>query len=306
MPAVCHFQYQLADLRETDVGGINPEELKYVKIARRGEKPIEIEKRQEVPEDEIQFTMGTWVITQPYRQPQAVDFDGFQQFSQGISTIRIQDYVEDDPSAVSLSDYCLDPPQAEFIVEDNENRVHLLFGKKEEDKIYFKEAEGTAIYTTRDYYTTFLDAEPFSLVDKFAFIVNIEDVDEIHLEGLGKKYHLRIKRVEPVAEGEDAPALYFFNEEEVEEQPFKELYQKIIQPQIDTDYQGNLTEKPEFQILYTFNKGDEKEYRVSFVPYDVDFYALFRNGVSEFLVNRDQVKFLLDALDAFEKGTTAG
>jgi len=235
-----------------------------------------------------------------------VDFDGFQQFSQGISTIRIQDYVEDDPSAVSLSDYGLDPPQAEFIVEDNENRVHLLFGKKEEDKIYFKEAEGTAIYTTRDYYTTFLDVDPLALVDKFAFIVNIENVEEIRLKGLGKEYHLRIKRVEPVAEGEEPPALYYFNGEEVEEEPFKQLYQKIIEPQIDTDYQGNLAEKPEFQILYTFNRGEERDYRVSFVPYDVDFYALFRNGVSEFLVNRDQVKFLLDALDAFEKGTASG
>jgi hypothetical protein len=38
------------------------------------------------------------------------------------------------------------------------------------------------------------------------------------------------------------------------------------------------------------------------VPYDVDFYALFINGKSLFLVNRQQVKNMLSDLDLLLQG----
>ena len=92
-----------------------------------------------------------------------------------------------------------------------------------------------------------------------------------------------------------------FNGREAEEKPFKQLYQSVIEPQLDVDYQGRIEEDPELQILYSFNTENPSEYRVSYVPYDKDFYALFRQGSSEFLVSRQQIAKLMDALVAFDE-----
>ena len=300
-----HFQYKLDDLRDKDRGQIDNQQLTYVRIERRGEPPFEMQHKTSVPEDEVRFTMGSFVVTEPYREPQPIDADNYPEYIQDISAVKIDEFIDDDPEDLSV--YGLDPPEAEYIARDAEGgEAHLLFGKKVDDKIYFMEAGGTSVYTTRDYYTGFLDVNPFFMIDKFAFIVNIEDVDAVRIEGLGGKYVLRIERKPAEEEGEEPETTYLFNDREVEEKPFKQLYQSIIEPQLDTDYEGRMAENPEVQIVYTFNKENVSGYRVSFVPYDPDFYALFRGGSSEFLVSREQVQNLMKALEDFDKDTGSG
>ena len=43
---------------------------------------------------------------------------------------------------------------------------------------------------------------------------------------------------------------------------------------------------------------DERKVVVSYVPYNEDFYAVFRNGRSEFVIHREQVENMLEQLAA--------
>jgi hypothetical protein len=70
----------------------------------------------------------------------------------------------------------------------------------------------------------------------------------------------------------------------------------------DAEYSPPLAEKPEVRFTYNLNVGSRRIYDVSFVPYNVDFYALFVNGKSRFLVNRQQIENTIADLDLLLKG----
>ena len=101
---------------------------------------------------------------------------------------------------------------------------------------------------------------------------------------------------------EEIKETYFLDGREIEEKPFKTMYQSVIGILFDAEYTPPLADKPEVRLTYNLNVGNVRIYNVNFVPYNVDFYALFINGKSRFLVNRQQIANMLSDLDALLKG----
>jgi hypothetical protein len=82
-----------------------------------------------------------------------------------------------------------------------------------------------------------------------------------------------------------------------EELLVKRLYQSLIGLEIETELPSAQTmgEKADLELTYTLNRGELRTYRLEYIPYDQDFYALFKNGTLEFLTSRQQVQKVLRA-----------
>lgn len=305
-----HFSYKLSDVRERDLIEIKTQELTYLKITKKGKPTIEIERNDEQSEEEPQFSLSVWKMVQPYKEPRGVASDKFQTVLDGISSLTnnaIKEFIEDNPQ--DLSKYGLDDPVAELIVKDSENTLHLYFGKDTDDgkSVYFKTADSKSVYTMDRSKIEFLDTKPFDIVDKFAFIVNINDVDKIIIEGRGKTNVLTLtrqtKKAEKEGEEDEVITTYRVDGKEVDEEAFKDFYQVLIGITVDAEIDKEIEEKnAEVKTTFFLNKGSTREAYVSYVPYDDDFYAVFRNGNAEFVVARRRVNKMLDTLEALIRG----
>lgn len=305
-----HFSYTLSDVRERDLTEISTEELTYLKIAKKDKPAIEIEVNDKKSEDEPYLDLSLWRMIQPYKEPMGVSSDKFQKVLDSIASLSnnaIKEFVEDNPE--DLSKYGLDDPVAELIVKDKENTLHLYFGKDADDGkgVYFKTADVNSVYTIEKSKIEFLDTKPFDIVDKFAYIVNIDNVDKVIVEGRGQTHVLTLtretKKAENDGEEDEVITTYMVDGKEVEEKPFKKFYQSLIGILVDAEVDREMTEEnPEVKTTFFLNKGSRREVHINYVPYDSDFYTVFRGGKAEFVVARSQVNKMLDDLEALIRG----
>ncbi len=300
-----HFSYKLSDVRDKSLGEIKIEELTYLKIAHKDKPAIEVKINDKQSEDEAQFGLGLWQMTQPYNEPMGIASDNFQKLLEAIPSLAISGFVEDDPQ--DLAKYGLDEPLVELVVKDKENTLHLYFGTDSDEKnVYFKTADLKAVYTMEKEKIEFLNTKPFEIVEKFAYIVNIDNVDKIIVEGQGKSHTLTLTRETKKAEKEDEEdeviTTYKVDGNEVEEKPFKKYYQSLIGLLVDAENKKELEENPEVKTTFFLNKGSRREVHINYVNYDNDFYAVFRSGKAEFLISREQVKKMLSDLEALIRG----
>jgi len=301
-----HFSSTLADVRDKNLTAINTQELTYLKMQKKDSKPIEVKINDSQSEDEARFGLGLWRLTQPYNEPMGVHSENFQKVLDKLSGLVIEEFIDDDPQ--NLAKYGLEEPNAELLVKDNENTLHLYFGDEYEDgkKVYFKTADSKAVYGMRKDKITFMDTKAFDIVDKFTYIVNIDNVDKIIVEGGGKTHTLTlertVKKAEKEGEEDEEITTYFVDGKEVEEKPFKKYYQSLIGILADAENNKELEGNPEVKTTFFLNVGKEREVHINYVPYDNDFYAVFRGGKAEFLVYKGQVKNMLDTLEALING----
>ncbi|HHW70184.1 MAG TPA: hypothetical protein GX392_02415, partial [Clostridiales bacterium] len=187
-------------------------------------------------------------------------------------------------------------------------KLHIYIGEEYDDEtVYFKTDDGDSVYTIEKSKLEFMDIKPFELVEKFAYIVNIDDVDKIVVEGGGKSHTLTLTRTIQEAEGEEDEedeviTTYKVDGKEVEEDSFKKYYQSLIGLIVDAENNEEPNADPEVKTTFFLNKGKEREVHVDYVPYDKDFYLVVRNGKAEFLISQKQVKNMLNDLELLIEG----
>ena len=281
----------LDDLRERVIAAPNSQELKYFKLT--AEKTIEIVPMAE-EDDFIGSALATLKIIKPYSQAKAVDSQRFgemlETFPTSLSKI---DFIEDRPS--DLSKYGLSPPRYDLEYRESEITLHLLLGNLyEENKIYAKLPDEPEVFTLPMDNLSFIDTKAFTLIDKFVLIPNIDTVDRFTVTGNGTTTVGEIQREKNLSaqEGEkdDVIETYFVNGQEIEEDPFKKYYQKVIGLLVDAENPDpSPMGDPDVSVQFELNEGPEKTARADLVRVNRDFYAVYVRGKSEFLLSAYQV-----------------
>ncbi|NLL69842.1 MAG: DUF4340 domain-containing protein [Epulopiscium sp.] len=299
-----HFTASLEDFRDRSLPNVDTQQLSYFKLERQEQPTIEIALNEEESEAKA-YGVGIWNMLQPYRQIHTINTEEFSKQLEKIPSFKVQDFIEDYPQ--DLKKYGLDQPSMILQMKDmEEGEVHLLFGNEyDNDNLYFKLADRPAVYGMKKSSLEILyTLEPFAVVDKFAYIVNIDFVDQIQIQTKDKDYSIQLKREIKKAQEEgkedETITTYFINNKEVEEKPFKELYQSLIGIMVDAENKETLEESPEVSMAFTLNV-DPKQVVVDYVPYNRDFYAVFRDGTSEFLASKGQVTKILTRLEELSK-----
>ncbi len=295
------FHWTLKDLRDRTIApAINPEEITYLRVARAGGSVVEISEKSAVQTTSLQFGFSRYVMTRPYRYPRGVDAEKQDAFLRGPLGVTIADFVDDAPK--DLVAYGLAKPWGEVLVRDKANSLSLQFGAMRKDGMtYFRIGGKPNVYAVATESLSFMSTRAFDLIDKFAFIPNIDDVDRLEITSGGATHTLTLARTKQAAqtqegEAEEVVTTYQADGKSVEEAPFKKFYQEVIGLLVEGEVHSSPSGKPLVRTRYLLNKGAERDVTVSYVPYDRDFYAVFVGDQCDFAISRGQVDAMLGAL----------
>jgi hypothetical protein len=288
------------DFRDRSLPELNPKELKYIRIAQKDRPVLELEYNENQSANDRAFGVNTWRMIKPYSYPVYVDLGRLENMYMALAQLQIDEFVEDNPSDLSV--YGLDRPEAEVFLKDEKNILHILIGKEKDDKrTYFKLAEGEAVYAMDRSFAQAFKIAPFSIAQKFTYLMDIYNVNKVIVEANGKRSELAFTRIIEKAtkagEQDETIITYEFNGKPVSQDSSKRFYESLVSLMVDAEYTEKVQEKPEVKTTFILEKGEQKEVQVNYVPYNTEFYAVFRDGKSHFLVSRNQIRNMLRELE---------
>ena len=302
------FDVALADLRDKSLPVINAQELKYLLIAPAGSRAIEI-----VPNNNAQNTqfgvLNPWSMTKPYPEAKNVGNDQLQKILEAFASLTaISGFITDRPG--DLGGYGLAKPRLELIAKDKQNTLHLYVGKdSNESEVYCKLAGSPTVFTLSKDSLEAFNVKPFDLIEKFACILNIDDVDRVEIRAADKTHSILLTRKTIKTAKKDQPAeiatTYRMDGKKIPENVFKKFYQSLIGLLMESESDRMPQDKnPEVTTTFHLNKGSQTErvVQVDYIPYNSDFYAVFRNGKPLFLISRSQVQQMLTTAQAAIQG----
>lgn len=298
-----------SDYRSKDLAVIDPLKMNYMRITGADRREIEIVTNDDLTDEEEAYGLNLYYMIKPFKKPRGVDSTKLGERLEKVTSLKIKEFVDDHPS--DYSKYGLDEPKLNLLIKDQDGTtLDLSFGSSLEDgTIYFKTGDSDAVYLMDESSIEFLNFAPMDVADKFALLVNIDDVDQVVFEGRGRRHTLSIERttVEAEEEGEEDKEVstYYLDGREVEEKPFKSFYQSIIGIVVDTEKAHTAEGRPDLKLTYHLNKGTRDRRTVELIPHDQDFYSLVVDGdmESEFLIFRNRLDWVFGALDEFIAGS---
>ena len=172
------------------------------------------------------------------------------------------------------------------------------------DKVYVQVDDSDAVYLTDTSNVAYLEnATPGYLVDQFSNLVNIQRVDHIDVVMGDETWTMDIEHIQN--EGETRATEYFtYNGTAVtDDKLFRKLYQELIgltysKLNDDYDYQA----EPYMTVTYQLNC-EPGELVIEYMEYDDDYLAVRRDDLTLFLIKREKIDALAEALRAFDEGT---
>jgi hypothetical protein len=276
-------------------------------------------------------TMFPWVIRKPYPEGYTADSSEVSSLQQKFTTFDYIKCVEYAPT--DLSKYGLAEPIAEIRLQYVEPRTEKLdkpekdsktgeeitektyydpkeyklsVGDLDENDNYYVMIEGeSGVYTIdKDAIDNMLEVDVFTLLNKFVAIPNIDMVDKIDINIDGTSYTMNMERTTGKNEEgkEEVNTTYYYNGKEVEEDSFKELYQKLI----SAKYDAPIKEQPDTagikpHLTLTFYLNDDKKTVItsSYLPYDESFYMI-QNSEIRYFADKRRIDDIIKAVIEFK------
>lgn len=330
-------RYNNTDMTELeDTPDIESANVTYIKVAYKNGTEYELKKYDEKIYSNAGNTLCPWKVLKPYGKEYGADAEKMQElqgFYAGISYLACVDYKAEDLAKYGLEDpeYVVhvgynvartekldkpekDPATDQLITEKTYYDPHeykLYIGNKNEDGNYYVIMEGSkAVHTMDDNRVDrMINIDPFSLLDAYVMMPNISEVDKIEVVTGGKNYNMEIKRsTEKDDKGEEKTvSSYFFNGEEVEEKPFKTMYQVMISTQYDSEIKEEISlegVEPVLSMSFHLFGDGEGTYSVDFYPYNDSFNIIKKPDGLTFFADKRRVDAVIESVTTFTGKTS--
>lgn len=287
---------KINNLIDKSIPYINSETINYIKIVQYGEPIIELMANENRTSDEIAFGLNGWKLTKPYKGVYSVDLGRTDNIINGIKNMTLMSFEADTDN---LEKYGLIWPHTEVLLKDKENHILLLsFGKqKDRNSVYVKISNKQGIYSIGREFENLFRITPIGLIERFAFIASIYDVDKVIIKKKDAGNIFEI--VKSIHNKNDATisVSYRINGKQISKDAGKNFYQKLLGLIFDVDNNKIVKEKPEVSTIFFLNKGVKRKIIVNYCPYNSEFYAVFRDGKCDFLISKLQVDNMLNELE---------
>jgi len=271
---------------------IVPEELVRLIIESPAHR-IEVNLRPESLPLHLASLYSAYILTAPYQLPRAVSNDGLSNLLSALASLGVMDFIDDNPA--SLRPYGLDNP-VRVIFQGETESLDLLLGDAINGMRYAKFPHAPGVFTVYGA-EDLVNANPFSLFDKFALLVNIQSVDRITVSGGGRTLNVEVN------DREEVP-VFSLNGRRAEERSFRQLYQAVIglladaEFRADPDFVYDPNNDENITIEYQLFTPPGERVSITLLPYNRDFYVLRQEGTMEFLISRTQVRRIYDTADS--------
>lgn len=320
---------QMTDIQKAPV--ISETGITSISITNRDGEDFEIKSDASTALDNSGNNLFNWMIPKPYGPGYSADYNQIETILPNYTTfnfIKNADYSGknfakyglDNPAATidigftvttkeALPTPELDPTTGQTVTEKDINTpsdYKFYVGNKDEDGNYYIRVDGNdSVYTlSADTVDKMLKVDPFSLMNHYVCIPNIQTVDKVVLTTAGTTYTMDIKHdIKANADGTqtDNPT-YYFNGKEADSSAFTSLYKTMVSPL----YEGELKEDvntdnltPFLTISFHIFGDNETTVSASFLPYNDNFFIVKKDDGAHFLVDKRVIEDMAKAVSSF-------
>lgn len=261
---------KINDIRDKTLFAVGQDDILKISMERKGQLVFTAQRPD---------TNADWTLTYPIDGN--ANYSALYPMLSAITESTVTEFVEQNPS--DLDKYGLASPAYVLEFETSEEKYRLLLGKEDiqNSAIYAMTQDSNEVYKISSTSFTFLDKPLKEIVEVFAYITNIWDVERIVVEMDG--YTLDCKLETDPDKDTDKDKFYVNGKDasmknENGDQPFRKYYQALIGVTL-SDVEPNANPQGEAEITFTYyRKTDPKVMKVEFIPKDEHYYYVVRNG----------------------------
>lgn len=204
----------------------------------------------------------------------------------------INSYVEDNPK--DLSKYGLTSYYAKITVTQKDGKINeITVGNNVDGYCYVKIAGKDAVYSVKASTFDFVDREPTSFLQQFAFIRNLDTIKTIEY------FHGDVNAVFDVKKIKDEVHDIKYNGKNISEDTFKELYTELISLKYAGVISASKSGEPVLKCKFTYTNG--KSETAEYYRYDDRKIALCVNGKIQFYVDSSELNVRTKRIDEIIK-----
>lgn len=278
-------QKPASEYRNKAILTIDPAKLTYVNITGRDGLVFEVQAKPQGTKEAN--PVSNWQMLKPYTE--VVDSEGLTKLMQSLSPIEVSQFVDDNPT--DLGRYDLSTPQYTVTVKDDKTTSTLKLSQK--DGMLYAMTEGKSFVFTID--NTKIEGlktlKPFDLVQKFAHLINIDEINNVTVEGKGQKYTLEI-----IKNGDKSD--YKVNGKVATEDAFKGAYQEVIGLIANDVISGPVGQTTDYTITFNYKNGTAL--KAEYKDYNERNYAIVRSDKSQYIILKQKLDGMLEKLKAFD------
>lgn len=214
-----------------------------------------------------------------------------------IAGIKPMAYVEE-AEASALAAYGLDAPRCRLSIYDAKGAVLLqlsIGNNRDSTSTFARMGEADSVYLFDRASLAFLsEVSAVGLADRFINVISLAKVDGIDILADGRHSTFAIAR--------NSSETYTLDGQTIPDADFKKLYQMIIGTQADgllpEGWVAEADAVAALTVRYQLNTGGGEE-TIEYLPYDIDHYAVRRNGNALFYIQKSSVDIIPEAIAAY-------
>ena len=235
-----------------------------------------------------------FMMIAPYAGSYGVDSNVFWRVLESMLQIEVTGFADDSPS--SLAPYGLDNP-GRIYVNSATGSFEIFYGRSEGDLRYAKFPDNSAVLLVSGL-ESIINTSPFELMDKFVLLHHIDNIDSFAVTTEGRTLTGTI-------DGQGDDIIVHLNGRRASVREFRGFYQAVIGLLKDTELSRTITStvtpdaasREQILIEYWHNTPPGLHSSVRLIPYNRDFYLIEKQGVSEFLIARTQVRRIFESAE---------
>lgn len=278
--------FVIGDLKVPEI-----EDIETITVTRNEDDIYSLEKSRELG-------ISKWSLMDYYKGNHFVQAEVMEELLKIIEEMKIESFAG---AITEEVDYGLSNPQ--LILNLNKD-WKLSFGKVEDDQVYVRMNDQSVVYTMKkDVLEKLISYKPFDMISRQILDLPLLTLKQIVLENPQGTYNLVL---EDGQEGQVANEIaseldgLVLNKEET-----MELISTISSSiWIEAALQNPEIEQKEerkAEIIITCTLQNNQEEKIELIPYDINYYILRENGITEFAVNKDKVTKLFNTLSHMKK-----
>lgn len=322
-----YYNYSLIDMTAVEtIENVPSENITHLKVSKKDGEDFEIIHDENNPSDFAKQSF--WTVKAPYQIPLPGNTEEITTLLSNYTSYSLISCV--DYNATNLSMYGLEEPSSVYIeyyeideteeeVADDTNteseqesestkifhQLELLIGNQDDDGNYYvklKDSKAVNLMSST-VVEKLLNINSFSAVNIFINLVNIADISNVDIFVEDKKYNLSIKDKSNIAEeNKESTLTYYVNGKQIQENRFKDFYQKLIsttiQREIPKEDSDKVYDTTFMTVTYHLLSGDM--IKVAYKVYDDSYYIVNVDGTELFLTDLRDVNEIAKLLKSLE------